>query len=228
MAKPTTTYQQAYAGIMGKLRINGRVTPGNVPQLQFSPSVGIIARDIDKLGMDIRSFHEPLKRAVQKVIIPSIQANFDAEGRPTWEPYSDATIEIRDNMHQPVGKMLEKTGMLRQTMKQLNLWTINQNAAILLDLPPNIWYGKIHQGGFGGTSMKSRIKKAGGSHATAFHGLQKDIKGAIKAGKTIRQADFSIPARPFVMIQPEDEDAIAEIFIKWLQERIDRHWSRRG
>lgn len=227
MAKATTTYQQAYSAIIGKLRINGNVTPGNVPQLQFSPSVGIIARDIDKLGIDIRSFREPLKRAVQKVIIPSIQANFDAEGRPPWEPYADATLEIRDHMKEPVGKLLQKTGLLRQTMRQLNLWTINPNAAILLDLPPNIWYGKVHQGGFGGASMKARIKKSGNA-GTAFKSLQKDIKGAIKAGKTIRTADFAIPARPFVMIQPEDEDAIAEVFIAWLQERIDKHWSRRG
>ena len=220
------SFADVHRDVSSKLRINPRVMADSVPQLTFSPSVGIIARDIDKLGMDIRSFREPLKRAVQQVIIPSIQRNFDEEGRPAWAPYAEATIDIREKMGEPVGNLLDKTGALRQVMSHVNIWTINNNAAILLDLPQNVWYGKVHQGGYGST-MGGRIKKTGSAGA-AFNSLQKSIANAIKTGTTIRTGDFTIPARPFIMIQEEDVPNIQRVFEEWLEERIERHWSRHG
>jgi phage gpG-like protein len=204
------------------LQIRRQVFQNSVPQLAFSPSVGIIARDVDKLGLDIRSFREPLKRSVQRVIIPSIQKNFDDEGRPeSWEPYAESTIDIRERQGSPVGKLLDKTGALRTAMKRLNIWTINDTAAILLDLPSNVSYGKIHQQGLSGAAK--RAKGAGG----AFNKRQRDIRKAIQEGKTLRTA-VEIPARPFVMIQDDDVFAIEAIFSEWLNERIAARWSRRG
>lgn len=215
--------KQVQANIKNNLRINPQVMQAMVPQLTFSPSVGIIARDIDKLEMDIRSFKEPLSRAVKKVIIPSIQANFEAEGRPSWEPYSPGTIEIREKMGQPVGKLLNKTGALQKVMKRFNIWTVNQNAAILLDLPENVWYGKIQQSGYSGTSMNAAIKKTGSASA-AFRQLQEKLRHSIKTGTTVKNFDFSIPARPFIMIQDHDIRDIQKVFEDWLQERIALHW----
>lgn len=222
MANPS--YQTIHAGISRKLRINPQVMRESVPQLTFSPSVGIIARDIDKLGMDIRSFREPLKRAVQKVIIPSIQRNFEEEGRPSWEPYSAATLEIRERMGEPVNKLLNKTGALQTQMSRYNIWTVNNNAAILLDIP--LWYGKLHQEGYG-RSMSSSMKKTG-SATQSLRNLNKGLRASIKAGTRVKATDFSIPARPFVMLQEEDIPAIEHIFSEWLQERINHHWSHRG
>lgn len=222
MAKPN--YASIHAGISRKLRINPKVMQDSVPQLTFSPSVGIIARDIDKLGMDIRSFREPLKRAVQKVIIPSILQNFEEEGRPSWSPYSPATIEIRENMGDPVNKLLNKTGALETQMSRYNIWTVNNNAAILLDIP--LWYGNLQQSGYG-NSMGASIKKTG-SAAKSFKDLNARLRATIKSGGTVRSADFNIPARPFVMLQEEDLPAIENVFAEWLQERVDRHWSHRA
>lgn len=53
-------------------------------QMFFTPSMGIMARRVDKLGLDIRSFREPLKRAIRNVVIPSIAENFAVGGRPSW------------------------------------------------------------------------------------------------------------------------------------------------
>lgn len=221
MAAPT--YDQNLRRISSQLRINPRVMRESVPQLQFNPSVGIIARDIDKLGIDIRSFREPLKRAVQQVVIPSIQQNFESEGRPAWEPYASSTVEVREKLGQPVGDLLNKTGALKRTMGYLNLWTINANAAILLDIP--LWYGKIqHEGN--DTSMASAVKTKGG--AQAFADLQNRIRRSMQTGQAMGSSAGAIPARPFVMVQAEDVVAINEVFALWLQERVDLHWSRRA
>jgi phage gpG-like protein len=220
MAAPSFT--QIHRNIQSNLRINPKVMRDSVPQLTFSPSIGIIARNIDKMGIDIRSFKEPLKRAVQQVIIPSIQQNFEEEGRPPWDPYSASTLDIRERLGDPVNKLLNKTGDLQNVMQRYNLWTVNNNAAILLDIP--LWYGKLHQEGHG-KSMAAAIKRTG-SAAGAFNQINSQIKSAIKTGTTIRGTDMNIPARPFVMIQPEDVPKIQEVFERWLGERVNKHWGK--
>lgn len=168
---------------------SANVTAEPVLTLTFTPSLRIVAARIDKLGLDIRSFRVPLKRCVKDVIIPSIQQNFEVGGRPTWAPYADVTTEIHQEMGEDLGDMLVKSGKLKQTMSYQNLWTITKDEASLDDLPPNVWYGKIHQAGYGG-----------------------------KGGKG------SIPARPFVMLQEDDEQKIVDVFDKWLVERIEAAW----
>jgi phage gpG-like protein len=181
--------------------------------------LGITAGRIEKLGIDIRSFKEPLKRAIKNVVIPSIRKNFDSGGRPAWEPWSESTVEIMQKTGVKSSGLLIRSGALRRTMGYQKLWTITPTFAVLADLPQNIWYGKVHQGGYEGRSMKSLIAKHGGNRASAFE----EMIGNISSGNTPRGAP-GIPARPFVMLQPEDEDAITQIFIDWLGERVNRSW----
>lgn len=200
--------------ILNGLRINQGITAQMFPGITFSPSLGITASRIDKLGMNIKSFREPLKRSIQQVIAPSIRTNFDQGGRPNaWPELSDATQEIQDRImgggdHPP----LIKSGLMRRTMTQLNVWSISQNSAILKDVPDKIWYAKVHQAGYEGKG------KAGRKSLT-------EIVNAAKSGKSKGERAISpIPARPFVMLQSRDVEDIQQVFIKWMGERIDRTW----
>lgn len=115
-------------------------------QFEFKPSIGITARHIDKLGADIRSFREPLKRSIQQVLAPSFRTNFEAGGRPEkWAPLSEFAVEMRGN-DRPI---LVRSGRLKKTIQQFNIWTVDREKAAILDLPQKIWYGKIHQAGYG-------------------------------------------------------------------------------
>lgn len=153
----------------------------------FQPSIGISARRIDTLGLAIKSFREPLKRSIQQVLAPSFRKNFEAEGRPRkWEPLSDITVEIRGAAH----PILTRSGLLKKTMQQFNIWTVDRTKAALLDLPPKIWYGKIHQAGYGYGGSKGQNKAAG------------------------------IPPRPFALIQDEDYAKIDLVFETWFMERM--------
>jgi phage virion morphogenesis protein len=168
------------------------VTAQPVLYLDFKPSLKVTAGHYEAVGVEIRSFREPLKRSVQQVIIPSIRKNFDSGGRPGWAPYADITIEFHQELGEAMSQgMLNKTGKLKQTMGYFNIWSVDREKAELRDLPANIWYGKIHQAGYGG-----------------------------RGGK------YVIPARPFVMLQPDDEQKIVEVFDKWLEERINKVWAR--
>jgi phage gpG-like protein len=195
----------------------------------FQPTVGISARGIDRLGLDIRSFREPLKRAIQKVMIPSFQQNFDAEGRPErWADLSDVTLAIRDREGYG-SKILNRTGALRKVAGQLNIWTIGQETAVIRDLPDKVWYGKVQQAGFGGSGggskMQAYMKKAGGDARKAQKLLDNDLITAMRTGTTVgggKRSVSEIPARPFIVLQEEDFDAIEKVFTDWLQERMAR------
>jgi phage gpG-like protein len=162
-------------------------------EFEFRPSMGISAARVDKLGLNIKSFREPLKRSIQQVMAPSFRKNFDVGGRPKWEPLADYTIEKRDS----ATPVLIRSGLLRRTIGQFNIWTVDTQKAAILDLPQKIWYGKIHQGGYGSRTRRGSTGRT---------------KGQIKAAH--------IPARPFVLIQTEDYAGIDRVFERWLYERM--------
>lgn len=172
----------------------------------FNPSIGILARDINKLGMDIRSFREPLKRAIQQVMIPSIRQNFSAGGRPEpWEELSEVTEKFREDAGFPgSGPILVRKGTLQRNMGFLSIWQITPNFATIKELPPRIWYGKLHQSGFGG--FGDLVKRVGLAAAST-----KVDQGGSPA--------VHIPQREFVLFQEEDKDHVYEVFSKWLAER---------
>jgi phage gpG-like protein len=178
----------------------------------FTPTIAMSAKAFNTLDIDIRSFREPLKRSIQRVVAPSIQKNFIAGGRPTgWTPLSDATliVKARDPKTRfPVSDPLLRSGLLYKTMGQFNIWTVTQTQAAILSLPDKIWYGGIHQAGYGSSSAVS----AGATSAEGFKTMMDQVlSGGLRA---------YIPARPFAMVQTEDLDAIQTEFEIWLNERI--------
>jgi len=212
---------------------NLRIDQG-ILAFEFSPTIGILARDIDKMGVDIRSFREPLRRAIKEVMIPSFKKNFQEGGRPDpWEPLSEATLELRSRLHGRSGsQILVRTGNLMKNMGYTTMWTITSESAIIKDLPERVWYGKIHQAGYGTTKAKTtglikaamkkgkRLSPADASKQV-MAGIDAQIRQAMATGQKIKTPP-SIPARPFVMIQDEDEDKIVEVFEDWLDERLAR------
>lgn len=170
--------------------------------LKFEPSVGILARKVKKFGADIRSFREPLKQAVKDVVIPSIRTNFDVEGRPPWAPLAEGTVRTRGSS----GPILNRTGNLKRVATQLNIWTIDTEKAMITDLPQKAWYGKVHQAGNATTSVTP--------------GARNPLTG--RRGPDIVESSGGVPARPFVVLQDEDMEAIEEVFVEWVADRIAR------
>jgi phage gpG-like protein len=107
-------------------------------------------------------------------------------------------------------------------MGQQSRWTITEEAASIQDLPDDIWYGKVHQEGLGGIRTRiGRTLKAnpGMSPAQASKRVMSSIDRDILSGKARTHSTSNIPARPFVMFQDEDIDAIYDVFQTWLGER---------
>lgn len=210
--------------VRGDLTSGLRLDQG-IMAFDFQPTIGILARAVDKLGLDIESFEEPLTRAVREVMIPSIDQNFASQGRPRWEPLSEVTLAIRQREGSG-NKILQRTGRLREAATSLDIWDIDGERAVIKELPQDVWYGTIHQAGYGsmGGAITSQIRK-GASASEAARRVQSDLdarlREAMRTGTRVKARSAApIPARPFVVIQPEDEERIVDVFDQWLGEKM--------
>lgn len=200
-------------------------------KFEVRPSIGMVAKDIQRLGLDIRSFKEPLSRAIKLVIIPSIRKNFQVGGRPEWDPLAEATIKARNFSAWPI---LVRTGKLQRRATQLNIWDISMTSATVRSLPADAFYGVYHQAGTGGTLHSKIMNTRPGSAeakkllAPLFKRAMKELPGAsdarIKARVQGYIADetWELPQRQFIMYQDDDIPRIQEIFVLWMTERARR------
>jgi len=166
-------------------------------EMTFEPSIGIMARKYDKLGASIKSFRVPLKRAVQEVVIPSIQVNFHKSGRPRWPDLAESTWRQKGSGE----KALIRTGALMRRMAQVGIWQIDTEKAMITHMPEDVWYGALHQAG---------------------HGTYEGFFDPVKRATVNIGGEGALPARPFVMLQSEDLPKIDLIFVEWVNERVQR------
>jgi phage gpG-like protein len=214
---------------------------------EIKPSVGIVAKDVNRLGMDIRSFRAPLAKIVREVMIPSIRTNFAQQGRPKWAPLAASTVMARNGA---TGPILNRTGLLARRARQFNIWDIGEVSATIRRLPADVFYGVYHQAGAeretgsGGNNNNSAIlAKKGSSEAKALinkfiprAARELNIVGAIKdtdkkrvlaraLGMAMDAGVWTLPARPFIMYQDSDIPKMELIFLNWMEERA-RHVGR--
>ncbi len=95
--------------------------------------------------------------------------------------------------------LLNDTGKLKNATQLLAIWDFDREHA---KLNPS--------------SLESRV----GPKIVHQTGAVRKIANPKGKGKGVHR----IPARPFIMMQNEDQEKIAEIFDKYLQERVQRRW----
>ena len=178
--------------------------------MTFEPSLGVMARRVDKMGLDIRSFREPLHRVLKEIVIPSIKLNFHKHGRTpsgqgnAWERLSEWTEQKKGH-----GRPLLLTGALQKTMERQNIWHLDGEKLLLANLPQEVWYGVVHQQG------------AGDPDAAADMWFDPVAQVYVNVGDS-DGGPSNIPARPFVQLTDEEIEMIDEVFLDWLDERAMR------
>jgi phage gpG-like protein len=214
------TRRDVRRSIMGGLNIRGALDRSAVVGITFEPTIGIAAGRIATLGLKISDFKEPLEKAIRLVIIPSIQQNFRVGGRPEWEPLAEYTLKRRRDEGYGLTPLV-KTGNLERTMTRVDIWTITKSMAILADLPQDAWYGAIHQKGYEGAGGGRLVRQGRRKTINVLDNIVDNARAS--AGQQAPTLP-PIPARPFVVLQPEDEDKIMLIFIKWLEKQVLLAW----
>jgi phage gpG-like protein len=114
--------------------------------IDMVPSAALLASDFAELGIQLKSYNEPLKRCIQQVLAPSFLKNFNSGGRPPWPPDTDNTMA-----HKDYNELMIRTGRLRRVAQQLNIWSIDGpgGTAQVNTIPEPASYGVFHQVGAG-------------------------------------------------------------------------------
>lgn len=166
---------------------------------------------------------EPLTRAVVTVMIPSFQKNFEQGGRPKWPPLSEYTLYIKGQAGIAFGdKPLIRTGALRRAMGMVSIWNIGNTSATIRSLPEHVWYGAIHQAGYGGFGvfMTAAQRQLGpGANPVSVRKLAFALNDQARGGFGKVAGGAAIPQRQFIMFQEDDIDDIQQIFYEWLVEQ---------
>jgi hypothetical protein len=109
------------------------------------------------------------------------------------------------------------------------VWTITNETASIRQLPTAVWYGNLHQAGYG--SIEGTAKRLLGKAAKNPDVLESAIgRLMLGARDPSQQSKFVIPQREFAVIQLDDVEAIQDIFIEWMEDQADqvgRGWSVR-
>jgi len=209
---------------VGGIRFDREIEAG----WQISPSLGLVATDVEKLALEIENMREPITRSIVQVMIPSIARNFAVEGRPPWEPLADYTKQVRGN----AGPILNRTGKLKRGVTKLHIWKIKDNSATIVELPQEIWYGAVHQSGYGSIrGLISLARKRLGAKASqkSVNTLAMQMLDATlldierdKSRPRVRRGAADIPQRRFLMFQEEDIDDIQQVFAEWLEDEAKK------
>ncbi len=138
----------------------------------------------------------PAMRKIAGTLEQVVEANFEAEGRPRWEPSARAKNEN--------GATLQKSGRLASSI------TTDYDASSVV-IGSNVEYAAIHQ--FGGKTKAHTIRPVK-AKALAFGG---------SVVKSVNHPGSTIPARPFLPVtadgnlQPEASEEVLDTLLRHLQ-----------
>ncbi len=228
----------AVHGVGGAERITGARYGGLAVLTPFDPyfqaATYVYAGNVDRLGAQFRSWKEPLMKSLIEVVMPSIKANFRAGGRPKWQPLSRVTIKERLRKGFPRGPILVRTGNLRKVATSRQIWVVEpqfrgpgSDALILLQMYLNqrVPYARYNQIGTAkeldsnkkwSTFLEATISRGGGVFPPEGFEARQEYNPFL--------AKWHTPARPFIMIQTEDEIEIYGIFSEYLYQKANKYW----
>ncbi|MGK0600082.1 phage virion morphogenesis protein [Yokenella regensburgei] len=131
-------------------------------------------------------YREPLMEKVAGIMLDAVDENFVQGGRPAWEP-----LKYRD------GKPLMKSRRLHGSITPM----ADNNQAVV---GTNVVYARIHQEG---GKTRPHVIRPRNKKALYFNG---------RFAAKVNHPGSDIPARPFLSLTEEDNDAIRQAVIDHL------------
>lgn len=181
-----------------------------------------VAARLDQATTDWRRFFE---KGLGPIILRMVDQNFRRQGRPgEWTPLHPRTLARRRKGG--VGaRILADTGRLRQSIVAANApGHVFQNTPRAMTIGTNLEYANIHQ--FGGTvKLKPRAAQLRFARMKdgrlLFAGKDGKVKGrrrriVAEARVMIGGQEITIPARPFLLFQPQDRDSVLRAMTGYL------------
>jgi len=176
-------------------------------QIQIQSNAKKVDSALIFLDAQLRNYSVPLAQ-VGEYMVKSVQSNFLEQGRPTpWLPLSPMTLARRKKGTSGGSpKILMDRGFLFKSI------TRSEPTETEVKVGTNISYGKLHQ--FGGISRISAHKETVGKHYRNTKSGRVKVK---EFTRDVKAKSYKIPARPFLLFQPEDTVAINKIITMYIQ-----------
>ncbi len=161
-----------------------------------------IERQVNEVYRRVSGDKTHLMETIGETILESVQENFQQEGRPQkWAPLAESTKAQRRRLGRSQGKLLNRSGATGL------LGSINYQAGPeSVSIGTNRVYAKtLHygarRGAFGTITATVR------AHTRRIRGRNVRVKAHTRKQQT---PWGNIPGRPFLMIQTEDHETIAD------------------
>lgn len=141
-----------------------------------------------------------LMLSIAETMRVSVLKNFETEGSrlgSKWQRLAPATIKQRQKKGYWPGKILQRTGQLKDSV-------ISQADDTTATVSTNLIYAAIHQ--YGGWIHRSSLKTY----------LRKKREGKEASFDKLRMTSFYIPARPFMKLNEGDLNKIKNSIVKKL------------
>ena len=157
--------------------------------MKIDTNAPIVAQRLVLYSNRLRNWTVPLK-AFGRILVRSVTQNFEAEARPkAWKPLALATLIGRVGGGSLIGK---KGQELKRAQKRLSNVKILQDSGLLKNSArAEVTGNTLRVGPSGPAAIYAAIHQFGG-----------------KAG---RGRKITIPARPFLLVQPEDETELLDL-----------------
>ncbi|HET7558881.1 MAG TPA: phage virion morphogenesis protein [Limnochordia bacterium] len=166
-----------------------------------------ITPELQAKARRLQSFREPLVQA-QALMLRSVDQNFRSDGRPKWPPLAPSTVAQR---RKGSSRPLQDTGRLRVSVTAQDgtgaVRTVNDSVAII---GTTVKYARLMQEG-GTINVPALTPK----RAKALRWIGGG--GAVHFARRTKAHTVSIPARPFLLFQAEDERRIVTIFRRYIE-----------
>lgn len=162
---------------------------------------------------------KPAMGLIGEIALGSIQENFEKGGRPSWEPLSQTTINIRKRINKWPGRILVRSGVAGGLLGGISYRPGDNDVTLSANKP----YATTHhfgakKGSFGtvAATIKEHIRKINQAFGKPIE--PRDVKVKAHTRKmTLPWGD--IPARPFMMVQDEDWTEIKETLAEYLMSK---------
>ena len=167
---------------------------------------------LDKLTKNLTNFDPALKRSGE-FMVSSIQRNFLAQGRPNaWAPLSPMTIANRRK-----GKGTGSPMILRDTGALFRSITYSPPTNNEVKIGTNMIYARKLQ--YGGTNVMPAHTETVKSFYRVRAGKREKVEGF---QRKVPAKSFTVPPRPFVIIQSDDVPVLQDIFVQFVSEMKKR------
>ena len=163
--------------------------------IKINTNAPLVAQRLVLFSSRLRHWTVPLK-VFGRVLVRSVTENFEAEGRPkAWKPLAESTLFGRLGGGSLIGK---KGRELTRAQKRLSNVKILQDTGLLKNSArAEVTGNTLRVGPSGPAAIYAAIHQFGG-----------------KAG---RGRKVTIPARPFLVVQPEDETELLDLIRRQIE-----------